>query len=56
MDVSGGYDALITDGVNGSPCEPLGKTDRRSQAQRRPARGGGGDGAGTIPRTWASVP
>lgn len=32
MDASRGYDALITDGVKGSPYEPPGRTGRRSQA------------------------
>lgn len=41
MDASGGYDALITDGVNGSPYEPPGRTGRRSQAQHRPVGGRG---------------
>lgn len=39
MDASGGYDALITDGVKGSPYESPGRTGRRSQAQHRAVGG-----------------
>lgn len=39
MDASGGYDALITDGVKGSPYGSPGRTGRRSHAQHRPVGG-----------------
>lgn len=51
MDASRGYDALITDGVKGSPYEPPGRTGRRSQAPGGGALGqlhAGGLGRGKI--------